>query len=148
VVRRSPQEKKRLSYLKDGRNNYGENDKSSRRSIRTRKRSVNSANRRREHLVLAEYRGSSVPSEADQVEQALHRRRLKSWRKFPDAPLGAVVIGSLKQRVKAGSDDAARAGERIGKVRRRIDGLAGSEPRLPLPVDDPGGVAARRRLGL
>ncbi|MFE2009824.1 hypothetical protein [Streptomyces sp. NPDC059491] len=46
MERRTPQEKKRLSYLKDHRNNYGENDKSSRKSIRRNKRFPNSANRR------------------------------------------------------------------------------------------------------
>ncbi|MFD0527546.1 hypothetical protein ACFQ1I_10530 [Kitasatospora arboriphila] len=46
MVRRTPREKKRLSYLKDRRNAFGENDKSSRTSIRRRKRAVNSANRR------------------------------------------------------------------------------------------------------
>jgi hypothetical protein len=33
AVRRSPQEKKALSYAKDRRNDYGENDKSSRKNI-------------------------------------------------------------------------------------------------------------------
>ena len=36
--RSSPQEKKRLSYAKDRRNDYGENDKSSRKNIRRNKR--------------------------------------------------------------------------------------------------------------
>lgn len=88
VARRSPQEKKRLSYLKDRRNNYGENDKSSRTSIRTRKRAVNTANRRREHLVLAEFGTSTASGDAEAVEMAFHRWRTKSWRKFPDAPSG------------------------------------------------------------
>ncbi|UGT42762.1 hypothetical protein LTV02_04940 [Nocardia yamanashiensis] len=38
VRRKSPQEKKSLSYAKDRRNDYGENDKSSRRNIRRNKR--------------------------------------------------------------------------------------------------------------
>lgn len=33
MKRRSPQEKKRLSYAKDRRNDYGENDKSSRKNV-------------------------------------------------------------------------------------------------------------------
>lgn len=39
--RRSPQEKKALSYARDRRNVYGENDKSSRKNIRRNKRSPN-----------------------------------------------------------------------------------------------------------
>ena len=116
-MRKSPQEKKRLSYLKDRRNNYGENDKSSRTSIRTRKRAVNSANRRREHLVLAEFGPSLAPGDAEAVEMNLHRWRSKSWRKFADAPLGAVVIGGLTWRVRVGIDQPARAEQRIRKVR-------------------------------
>ncbi len=34
MARRTPQEKKALSYVKDRRNDYGENDKSSRKNIR------------------------------------------------------------------------------------------------------------------
>ena len=41
MARRSPQEKKTLSYAKDRRNDYGENDKSSRKSIRRNKRVPN-----------------------------------------------------------------------------------------------------------
>jgi hypothetical protein len=37
-MRRSPQEKKRLSYLKDGRNVYGENDKASRKNLPKKKK--------------------------------------------------------------------------------------------------------------
>ena len=44
-MRRGPQEKKRLSYEKDRRNEYGENTAASRKGIGIRKRSVNRANR-------------------------------------------------------------------------------------------------------
>jgi hypothetical protein len=148
MVRRSPQEKKRLSYARDGRNNYGENDKGSRSSIRTRKRALNSANRRREHLVLAEFRGAAVPREADLIEQGLHRRRPKSWRKSPDTPLGVEVIGGLMRRVEVGMDDAARTAERIGRARRRVDGFAGTEPREPLASRRLWPPASARRIGL
>jgi hypothetical protein len=46
MVRRSPQEKKALSYAKDRRNVYGENDKSSRKNIRRNKRIPNKLRRR------------------------------------------------------------------------------------------------------
>jgi hypothetical protein len=44
--KRSPQEKKILSYLKDGRNKYGENDKAARKAIPARKAWVNRTYRR------------------------------------------------------------------------------------------------------
>jgi hypothetical protein len=43
---RTPQEKKALSLQRDCRNTYGQDDKSARKGIPLRKRSVNRANRR------------------------------------------------------------------------------------------------------
>ena len=40
MTKKTPQEKKRLSYERDRRNAYGENDKGSRKSIPLRKRNV------------------------------------------------------------------------------------------------------------
>ena len=51
--RRSPQEKKRLSYTKDRRNNYGENDKSSRTSIAHHKRRRHRTERHHAHQQLS-----------------------------------------------------------------------------------------------
>jgi hypothetical protein len=53
--RRSPQEKKRLSYSRDRRNYYGENDKSSRKNIARHKRRRHRAERHsvRQHLAAA-----------------------------------------------------------------------------------------------
>ena len=44
--RKTPQEKKILSYAKDCRNNYGENDKSSRKAIPRRKQQQRQNERR------------------------------------------------------------------------------------------------------
>lgn len=121
MARKTPQEKKRLSYLKDRRNDYGEHDKGSRRSIRTRKSAVNSANRRQEHVALTGYAGPSVPADAaDAVDQSLFRRRRKSWQKGADEPLGAVVIRSLERRVRMGIEDEVQGHERIRRVRSRL----------------------------
>lgn len=131
MERKSPQQKKLLSYLKDGRNGYGENDKSSRRNIRRNKRAVNSANRRREHLALAAFAGADSADAADSAEaadepgsdtidRALHRHRPKRWRKSPDLPLGQEVIGILERRVDKGTDAEERARARIRRVRNRL----------------------------
>ncbi|MEU8513534.1 hypothetical protein AB0C76_18375 [Kitasatospora sp. NPDC048722] len=122
MERKSPQQKKLLSYLKDRRNNYGENDKSSRRNIRRNKQAVNSANRRREHLALAASAGADAAGEpaADTIDRDLHRRRPKRWRKWPDLPLGQLVVSGLEQRVRKGIDTEARARARVRRVRGRL----------------------------
>ncbi|GII26465.1 hypothetical protein [Planosporangium mesophilum] len=88
---RSPQEKKALSYARDCRNVYGENDKSSRTSIRRRKRLPHRANRRHDRQTLTGCVGVPAPGLAEAVEVRLRGRRRASWRKCPDLPLGLVV---------------------------------------------------------
>lgn len=95
--RLTPQQKKELSYAKDRRNAYGENDKSSRTSIRQRKRMVNRANRRREQLFSAAT-GSPDADTADTAEQRFHAVAPKSWRKVPDQLLGDHVRTRLTRR--------------------------------------------------
>lgn len=91
--KKTPQEKKRLSYLKDRRNTYGESDKGSRKTIRKNKRFDMRAERRRQDNRL---RTSTTAQNVDQltaaemrVKSALPRR----WRKNADAPLGIFQIG-------------------------------------------------------
>jgi len=86
--RLTPQEKKELSYAKDRRNAYGENDKSSRKNIPLRKRLVNRANRHQEQQLLSGVTGTPDTDTADVTEQRLLGTRPKSWRKSPDEPLG------------------------------------------------------------
>jgi hypothetical protein len=64
VARRSPPEKKALSYAEDRRNDYGENDKSSRKNIRRNKRTPNRADRHRDHQVLSQAVGADGSSSA------------------------------------------------------------------------------------
>lgn len=94
--RRSPQEKKALSYARDCRYNYGENNKSSRRSIRRNKRFPHRANRHQDHLTLAALTGTPDPLLDEGAEVSLRGRRPKSWRKWPDLLLG-VVIASRRE---------------------------------------------------
>ncbi|MER5866779.1 hypothetical protein [Kitasatospora sp. NPDC002040] len=122
MVQRSPQEKKRLSYLKDRRNWYGENDKSSRRNIRRNKQAVNSANRRAPRVGLAVLRGPAEPELAAAVAERLAGVRPQTWRKQPDIPLGRYVTGRLERRVRLGivtEAAAARPTARAGRGRRR-----------------------------
>jgi len=126
MSRRDPQEKKALSYALDGRNAYGENDKSSRRNIRRNKRFPNRADRHRERQLLA---GAAGPLGVDDVEAAerteerLGAKRsmwdTKRWRKGADAALGDVVAYRLERRARLGMLDPGLAEARIGRIRSR-----------------------------
>lgn len=130
----SPQEKKRLSLLKDRRNCYGENDKSSRKSIRFRKRWVNRTFRRGEHQTVA-------CSDADAIESDLGELRKKEWKKVPDIPLGEKLFRERKWELeyrlhiaaaeKRDTVDRLRdflksrgvCGARLAVVMRRVNGI-------------------------
>ncbi|MEV6219675.1 hypothetical protein [Nocardia sp. NPDC051833] len=101
MVRRSPQEKKALSYAKDRRNWYGENDKSSRKNIPRAKRRRNRVDRRREGVV-ARATGPVDLVAAEQCEAELWSIRPGKgyWRKWPDAPLSVVVAARLRRRAR------------------------------------------------
>ncbi|MEV6906791.1 tyrosine-type recombinase/integrase [Amycolatopsis sp. NPDC051071] len=94
--RKSPQEKKRLSYAKDRRNRYGENDKSSRKNIPRHKRRVNRLNRHRDQQVLNGARGSVDIDGVASAEESLLKVRPQRWQKWPGATLGALVGWKLK----------------------------------------------------
>ena len=87
MARKTPQEKKELSYAKDRRNAYGENDKSSRKNIPLRKRLVNRANRHSAQRALSEAVGVTDSASEEAAEQKVASKRPKSWRKQPDIPL-------------------------------------------------------------
>lgn len=89
--RRTPQEKKRLSYARDRRNCYGENDKSSRTSIPQRRRRANRANRRLTDSLLSGADGAVDLVHAESVEDDARGRRPQRWTKVPDMPLGAYL---------------------------------------------------------
>lgn len=98
AARRSPQQKKQLSYDNDRRNTYGENDKASRKAIRRNKRRVNQANRHRDRETLSRATGlRDVDAEAG-TDDRLHARRPKSWRKSADETLRRVVERKLRRR--------------------------------------------------
>src|SRR4028119_195110 len=120
MERKTPQEKKRLSYAKDRRNTYGENDKSSRKNIRRRKRHPNRSNRRNARQSLSAAGGAVDATPLEQVEAALKHRRPKRWRKRADSPLALVVPRKLKRRVQTGTVSAAGRGRRCVSPRARV----------------------------
>ena len=120
MVRRTPQEKKRLSYAKDRRNDYGENDKSSRKNIPRNRKMAHRANRHRAGQDLRLAAGQVDEELAARAEHTMLSRRQKVFRKWRDAPLGEIVEYQLRRRVRLGIDDEARAEARIERIRSRM----------------------------
>ncbi|MXO95259.1 hypothetical protein GRI34_02350 [Erythrobacter aquimaris] len=86
--RLSPADKKALSYAKDRRNSYGENDKAARKAIPARKAGENRKNRRKAGQALDAYESLDGGS-ADLMESSLTHdiERVGGWKKCPDQPL-------------------------------------------------------------
>ena len=93
---KSPQDKKRLSLNRDGRNAYGENAKSSRKNIPLSKQLSHQATRKAVNQATLEVMKLSseeqtADAEADLRAIALEMER-KAFQKWPDASLGAKLI--------------------------------------------------------
>jgi hypothetical protein len=89
VSRRSPAEKKQLSYERDRRNVYGENDKASRKSIPLRKRLRARADRKRASQALTPGVIPDRIEDGDHLDaELLPKRDPRQWRKQPDETLG------------------------------------------------------------
>jgi hypothetical protein len=117
--RRSPQEKKELSYSKDRRNDYGENDKSSRKNIARNKRNRHRSERHHDQQGLSAALGPVDDVAEEKLDERLTRtRRGSRWRKFPDTQLGLYVIAKLAARVRRGSSAAETEQARIERIRR------------------------------
>ena len=86
-IPKTPQAKKRLSLLKDCQNTYGENDKSSRTSIRWRKSWVNRTYRHNVNQSLGE-----ATEDLDRLTDRAKAIDLHSWQKCADMPLGEKLL--------------------------------------------------------
>ena len=98
---RSPQERKALSYAKDRRNTYGENDKASRKLIPLRKAQESRQDRRKvaqEIALLPNLDEQSADLLESSIRQDVHR--VGGWRKSPDQPLGKTVTWAKGARQK------------------------------------------------
>ena len=96
--RKSPQEKKRLSYERDRRNTYGENDKASRKSIPLRKRLRARAPRHKLNQQLADGLKLGVLDEGEHIDAEIAPPKPRSWRKIPDKPLGEYLARRKSRR--------------------------------------------------
>jgi hypothetical protein len=96
---KTPPQKKSLSYAKDRRNTYGENNKGSRKTIQKNKAFEIRAERHTQNQRLT-VALSSTDSTDDlvQVENTVRDTKPRQWKKSPDTPLGEVVTMTLEQR--------------------------------------------------
>jgi hypothetical protein len=111
---KTPQAKKRLSLLKDCQNTYGENDKSSRTSIRWRKSWVNRTYRHHVNQLLA--------ATADDLDRATDRAKTierHPWQKCADLPLGKrllqVKTWEIQQSIRAAAKTDAEFLDKLGR---------------------------------
>lgn len=118
---RSPQEKKALSYTKDRRNTYGENDKASPKLIPIRKAMENRQDRRKvaqEVALLPHLEEAAADLLESSVRHDVHR--VGGWRKGADEPLGKVVANGMAARES-----------RTGRKMRSASAAAGLVPHDP-----------------
>ncbi|HYR10092.1 MAG TPA: hypothetical protein VEQ60_20130 [Longimicrobium sp.] len=87
----TPQEKKELSYARDGRNTVAESRGSAHKRISVRRAKAHRAFRRAEAKALREV----AEPDADVFVPRIGRKSFKKW---PDAPLGEYVAARLESR--------------------------------------------------
>lgn len=100
----TPQQKKRLSYARDRRNTYGENNKAARRLIPLAKALDIRAERRTQDQRLARALQSQAqaPEQLDAIENEVRATQTRTWRKVPDSPLGEVLAQKARWRSERG----------------------------------------------
>nr|AIA17161.1 Unknown Function [uncultured bacterium] len=98
MKRKTPQEKKDLSYAKDCRNTYMANDKASRKIVPLRKAKVNRGYRRKVNQTLQEIDNKVDLEKAELAESAARNIKREDWKKSADKPLGEVVERRLERR--------------------------------------------------
>ncbi|MBE1496881.1 hypothetical protein H4696_003981 [Amycolatopsis lexingtonensis] len=118
--RKTPPEKKRLSYLKDRRDAYGENDKSSRKNLARSKAFARRSNRARESLALRAATGNPDEVRAEAAELRLLGKRRRVKRKWPDIPLAEYVEWKVERRAEREDGRAGRLDEALARVQRRL----------------------------
>ena len=124
----TPQEKKRLSLKKDCRNTYGENDKSSRKAIRFRKRWVNRTFRRAVNKLIG-----IAPS--DDIDSTVKGVQRKEWKKCSDTPLGEKMLREGNWAMERRLWEVAKADpEFVDDLARFLAQAEVAEPRLRVMI--------------
>lgn len=113
MKRKTPQEKKALSYAKDCRNCYGESDKGSRKSIRRNKTFPKRSFRKNINDILQRAIGEVDLEKAEIIDAEAQQVKRNNWKKWSDRPLGEVVKEKVEDREK---DFTAKIHRRIKSV--------------------------------
>lgn len=109
MKQKTPQEKKLLSYAKDRRNDFGQNDKAARRRIPLRKALQRRAFRKSANQLLQKASGAAEVEKLEILESKVKSVKKGDWKKSPDAPLGKIVESKLEWRkLHAGKGQTAR----------------------------------------
>lgn len=96
---RSPQEKKRLSLERDRRNAHGENDKASRKNIpRSKAKSHRVVRRKAAEMERRWQTMAEADAQSAELTATTPRLQKGKFRKWPDTPLGKVVVAKLARR--------------------------------------------------
>lgn len=103
-MRKTPQEKKGLSFQKDGRNAYGNNDKASRKGLPRKKKLTNRAYRRRANAPLMQPHVASDPDVEISIDPRLVVSSPRWWPRIKqsDRPLAEHVLMQLYRRACKG----------------------------------------------
>jgi ribosomal protein L32 len=97
---RDPARKKALSYVRDRRNTYGQNDKAARRAIPARKAGESRKSRRKAgHALKVIERADEASAAISESSLAHDIERVGGWTKSPDKPLGEVVQRGIEARI-------------------------------------------------
>lgn len=108
--KRTPQDKKRLSYAKDRRNDYGEHAKSSRRSIARFKAQDIRRERHGKNQALQLVVGAATEDQQVAAEVAARTVKRRLWEKVPDVPLREYIASQRRKRAnRTGRRAKARA---------------------------------------
>jgi hypothetical protein len=107
--KKTPQEKKQLSYEKDRRNCYGESPHGARKSIPKGKRLRNRANRKNQEQQLALTSLKLDDDLAEQIESRLYHKSPKVWSKVADAPLKKMIEQKQQRRRRLETHDGRRS---------------------------------------
>lgn len=100
----SPQEKKSLSYARDRRNSYGENDKASRKAIPARKAGENRKVRRKATQAIGQVERVDEAAAAALESSLKHDiERIGGWTKAADMPLQDFIGLQARRRALRGA---------------------------------------------
>ena len=99
MKKRTPQEKKKLSYERDRRNVYGEAPHAARKSIPLRKALRNRSNRHYANQQLSYDVVGLDEDLSDEIESRMNHKAPQQWEKYRDAPLGEVIAEKSRKRM-------------------------------------------------